>query len=46
MVLETAVNGRARAIVTHHVNDFSAAAQYFQLNIWTPAAFLQQLRQP
>jgi putative PIN family toxin of toxin-antitoxin system len=46
MVLETAVNGRADAIVTHNVNDFSAAAQYFQVGIWTPAALLQQLRQP
>jgi predicted nucleic acid-binding protein len=46
MVLETAVNGRARGIVTHHVKDFSAAVRSFQLEVWTPAAFLQHLRQP
>jgi len=45
MVLETAVNGRARGIVTLNVKDFSAAVRSFQLEIWTPAAFLQQLRQ-
>jgi predicted nucleic acid-binding protein len=46
MVLETAVNGRTRGILTQNVKEFSAAVRSFELEIWTPAAFLQQLRQP
>jgi putative PIN family toxin of toxin-antitoxin system len=42
MVLETALNGRAEALVTFNTDDF-AAAQRFALPVLTPAAFLQQL---
>jgi len=44
MVLETALNGRAHALVTFNVNDFDAAAK-FALPVHTPAAFLQLLNQ-
>lgn len=44
MVLETALNGRADALVTFNVNDFDAAAK-FALPVHTPAAFLQLLNQ-
>lgn len=44
MVLETALNGRADALVTFNVNDFDAAAK-FALPVQTPAAFLQLLNQ-
>lgn len=44
MVLETALNGRANALVTLNVSDFAPAAD-FGLAVWTPAAFLQRLRQ-
>ena len=36
MVLETAVNGRADAIVTFHQKDFTPAAPKFGLEILTP----------
>ena len=42
MVLETALNGRADALVTFNVGDF-AAAEKFALPVLTPAAFLQRL---
>jgi putative PIN family toxin of toxin-antitoxin system len=44
MVLETALNGRADALVTFNVGDFDAAAK-FALPVLAPAAFLQQLKQ-
>ena len=44
MVLETALNGRADALVTFNVNDFDAAAK-FALPVHTPADFLQLLNQ-
>ncbi|HLA36556.1 MAG TPA: putative toxin-antitoxin system toxin component, PIN family [Rhodocyclaceae bacterium] len=43
MVLETALNGRADALVTFNVADFSAASR-FALPVLTPAAFLQRLK--
>jgi predicted nucleic acid-binding protein len=46
MVLETALNGRAEAIVTHNVKDFRAAAATFAVAIWRPADLLRALRQP
>jgi len=39
MVLEAALNGRADALVTHNVRDFSGNG--FALPILTPAAFLR-----
>jgi putative PIN family toxin of toxin-antitoxin system len=35
MVLETALNGRADALVTYNVKDFVAASR-FNLPVWTP----------
>lgn len=45
MVLETAVNGRADAIVTHNVRDFLPAAAKFGVLIATPGAILRMIRQ-
>lgn len=44
MVLETALNGRAQALVTLNTADFEAASR-FRLPVLTPGAFLQQLQQ-
>jgi putative PIN family toxin of toxin-antitoxin system len=44
MVLETALNGRADALVTFNIGDFKAAEK-FALPVIDPAAFLQLLRQ-
>jgi putative PIN family toxin of toxin-antitoxin system len=44
MVLETALNGRADALVTLNVGDFAAAAN-FRLRVMTPGAFLRQLQE-
>lgn len=44
MVLETALNGRAEALVTLNVGDF-AAAERFRLPVVTPAFFLHQLQE-
>ncbi len=44
MVLETALNGRADALVTLNVADFAAAAN-FRLPVLTPGAFLRQLQE-
>ena len=41
MVLETALNGRAEALVTFNVDDF-AGARRFALPVLTPASFLRQ----
>jgi predicted nucleic acid-binding protein len=43
MVLETAVNGRADAILTHNTADFEPARRRFRVKIWTPAEFLLRL---
>jgi len=42
MVLETALNGRADALISFNLDDFDAARK-FALPVLTPAAFLQQL---
>jgi len=42
MVLETALNGRADALVTFNVRDFSVAGR-FGMKVWTPGEFLQRL---
>ena len=44
MVLETALNGRANALVTLNVGDFATAAN-FHLPVLTPGAFLQFLHE-
>ncbi len=44
MVLETALNGRADALVTLNVNDF-APASHFRLPVVNPGAFLRRLQQ-
>ena len=43
MVLETALNGAAHALVTFNVRDFQAAAMRFRLRICTPLEFLHIL---
>lgn len=42
MVLETALNGRADALVTFNVADFAAASR-FGLPVWTPQVLLTKL---
>ncbi|MGL4279035.1 MAG: putative toxin-antitoxin system toxin component, PIN family [Albidovulum sp.] len=43
MVLETAVNARAEAIVTHNARDFGAAPDRFGIEVLTPAEALRRL---
>ena len=43
MVLETAVNGNARAIVTFNLRDFEEAKESFGCAVLLPAAALQQI---
>lgn len=45
LVLETAVNGRAEALVTHNVRDFEPAAGLFGLRILLPRGVLKELEQ-
>ena len=42
MVLETALNGRADALVSLNTADFSGAARRFRLDLLTPGEFYQQ----
>ena len=44
MVLETALNGRADALITLNVDDFSPAS-HFRLAVIPPGAFLRRLQQ-
>jgi putative PIN family toxin of toxin-antitoxin system len=44
MVLETALNARAEALVTFNEADFSFAAKQFRLPLWRPRDLLQRLR--
>jgi putative PIN family toxin of toxin-antitoxin system len=44
MVLETAVNGRAEALITHNVRDFSKGAAWFGLRVLRPGELLKELR--
>lgn len=43
MVLETAVNGRAEAIVTYNRRDFAAVAGRFGVEVWLPSQALRNL---
>ena len=43
MVLETAVNGRADALVTHNVRDFAKGAARFGLRVLQPGELLKEL---
>jgi putative PIN family toxin of toxin-antitoxin system len=43
MVLETAINGHADAIVTHNLRDFIPAASRFDLRVMTPASLVQEV---
>jgi len=45
MVLETAINGRADAIVTFNVRDFGAAPSYFGVEVWLPREALRRIKQ-
>ena len=44
MVMETAVNARAEAIVTHNTKDFADAPGRFGIALWTPADALKRIR--
>ncbi|HKS19493.1 MAG TPA: putative toxin-antitoxin system toxin component, PIN family [Bradyrhizobium sp.] len=44
MVLETAINGHADALITHNVRDFAQAAEKFGLQVLKPAELLKELR--
>lgn len=44
MMLEAAVNGRAKAIITHNVRDFAVAERLFALKIMTPATLLKEIK--
>ena len=43
-VLEAAVNGRAKAIVTHNGRHFQPAAGEFGIEVVTPATFLKRIK--
>ncbi|MEH6772811.1 MAG: putative toxin-antitoxin system toxin component, PIN family [Cereibacter changlensis] len=45
MVLETAVNAAADAIVTHNLRDFGEAPGRFGIGLWTPAEALRRIGQ-
>lgn len=44
MVLETAVNGHADALITHNVRDFAKGAERFALRVLRPGELLKELR--
>jgi putative PIN family toxin of toxin-antitoxin system len=44
MVLEAAVNGRADAIATHNIRDFTNAAGRFGVRVLLPRELLKELR--
>ena len=44
MVFETAVNGRADALITHNVKDFAKAAIKFGLPVLRPGELLKEIR--
>jgi predicted nucleic acid-binding protein len=44
MVLETAINGRADAIVTHNVRHFSQPGKQFRVKVLSPGELMRKLR--
>jgi putative PIN family toxin of toxin-antitoxin system len=44
MVLETAINGKADALVTYNVADFAVAAKRFKISVLSPADLLKKVR--
>jgi len=44
IVLEAAVNGRSKAIVTHNVRDFQPAVGNFGIEVVTPGTFLKRIK--
>ena len=44
MVLETAINGRADAVVTYNVADFAAAAKRFKVSVLRPGDLLKKVK--
>lgn len=44
MVLETAINGRADALVTYNIADFALAGERFSIPIVQPAALLRKVK--
>src|SRR5262245_21249962 len=44
MVLETAINGRADALITYNVRDFLPAAGRFDLRVLRPGELLKEIR--
>lgn len=44
MVLEAAINGRADALVTYNVTDFTSAGKRFGIPIVTPADLLKKVK--
>ena len=44
MVLETAINGRANALVTYNVADFAVAAKRFKISVLSPADLLKRVK--
>jgi putative PIN family toxin of toxin-antitoxin system len=45
MVLETAINGRADAIVTHNSRDFVVAASRFKVRVLSPSHLIEEVAQ-
>lgn len=45
MVLEAAINGQAKAIVTHNRRDFERVVGRFGIEVLSPAEVLERLRQ-
>jgi putative PIN family toxin of toxin-antitoxin system len=44
MVLETAINGSAQAVVTYNVSDFLPAAERFNIAVWRPSDLLRKVK--
>lgn len=44
MVLETAINGRADALVTYNISDFAIAGKRFRIPVIAPAELLRKVK--
>jgi putative PIN family toxin of toxin-antitoxin system len=44
IVLETAINGRADALVTYNIADFAAAGRWFRIPVMHPADLLRKVK--